>query len=244
MINRRQFVTVTGAAALTNLLGSSAPAGAASGEDSPPGPASTATVNGLTKSWTIGRTAARTTFGDSWRMPAIKPEAFISVRKARRLLVYDKDGKLLRTICNEYPEVHSLFHVEENGQEYFYCTVQKGTPKKTGSLSKSKPTDVVQKIFAPPKPDFMLGMMAAYCRSSGSGRVDLYCEWLWRFAHVHIRQKRQLPIDLLRRGTEDGKCNCCHGVPWIRVTITAPARVRPRKPSPQPFDLDGKFVRT
>ena len=35
----------------------------------------------------------------------------------------------MKTIANEYPEVHSLQHAVEAGEEYFYATVQKGTPR-------------------------------------------------------------------------------------------------------------------
>ena len=37
-------------------------------------------------------------------------------------------GKLLKTIANQYPEVHSLHYSAEGGDEFFYATVQKGTP--------------------------------------------------------------------------------------------------------------------
>ena len=44
------------------------------------------------------------------------------------------------------------------------------------------------------------------------GWLHLHRQWIWRLLHLQVRWKRKLP-DLLRRdGTEDGKCNCCHGL--------------------------------
>ena len=45
---------------------------------------------------------------------------------------------MLRTIANEYPEVHSLVHAEESGTEYFYAVVQKGTPRENWLFVKMK----------------------------------------------------------------------------------------------------------
>src|SRR6202012_2212263 len=53
---------------------------------------------------------------------------YISTQSETGVLVYAPDGVLTKKIAAQYPEVHSLVHAQENGQEYFYATVQKGTP--------------------------------------------------------------------------------------------------------------------
>ena len=63
---------------------------------------------------------------------------YVSTQSETGVLVYDLDGKLLKTIANEYPEVHSLVHAEEDNEEYFYATVQKGTPKENWLFVKMK----------------------------------------------------------------------------------------------------------
>lgn len=80
---------------------------------------------------------------------------YISTQSETGVLVYSPDGALLKTIATEYPEVHSIFHAQENGEEYLYTTVQKGTPKENWLFVKMK-TDgsVVQKITAPPEAGF------------------------------------------------------------------------------------------
>jgi peptidylamidoglycolate lyase len=47
---------------------------------------------------------------------------YVSMQSTTGILVYDRQGALLRTIAHEYPEVHSMFHAEESGEEYFYTT--------------------------------------------------------------------------------------------------------------------------
>ncbi len=80
---------------------------------------------------------------------------YVSTQSATGILVYSPDGSLLKTIANQYPEVHSMICVEENGIEYLYTTVQTGTPKENWLFVKMK-TDggVVQKITAPPEAGF------------------------------------------------------------------------------------------
>ena len=78
-----------------------------------------------------------------------------ALRAQTGVLVYDRDGKLLKTIASDYPEIHSLTYANENNEEYFYVTVQKGTPKENWLFVKMK-TDgtVVQKITAPGEAGF------------------------------------------------------------------------------------------
>jgi hypothetical protein len=80
---------------------------------------------------------------------------YVSTQSETGVLVYDHDGKLVKTIATEYPEIHSLVHANEGGEEYFYVTVQKGTPKENWLFLKMK-TDgtVVAKITAPSEAGF------------------------------------------------------------------------------------------
>jgi hypothetical protein len=75
---------------------------------------------------------------------------YVSTQSETGVLVYGPDGILLKTIAGDYPEIHSLVYAEEGGQEFFYTTVQKGTPKENWLFIKMK-TDgtVLQKITAP-----------------------------------------------------------------------------------------------
>src|SRR5215469_2834245 len=75
---------------------------------------------------------------------------YVSTQSDTGLLVYNRDGLLLRKIATSYPEIHSLVSATEGGEEYLYATVQKGTPKENWLFLKMK-TDgaVVLKITAP-----------------------------------------------------------------------------------------------
>ncbi|MCU1270383.1 MAG: hypothetical protein JWN74_1677 [Acidobacteriaceae bacterium] len=76
---------------------------------------------------------------------------YVSTQSATGVLVYNREGILIRTIANAYPEVHSMVHAEEHGEEFFYATVQKGTPAENWLFIKMKiDGTVVLKITAPP----------------------------------------------------------------------------------------------
>jgi hypothetical protein len=80
---------------------------------------------------------------------------YISTQSATGILVYQPDGSFVRSIAQQYPEVHSMVYARENGEDYIYATVQKGTPEENWLFVKLK-TDgtVVQKIKAPPEAGF------------------------------------------------------------------------------------------
>src|SRR5258708_3003191 len=80
---------------------------------------------------------------------------YVSTQSATGALVYDRDGTLIRTIANAYPEIHSMVHAEENAEEFFYATVQKGTPAENWLFLKLKiDGTIVLKITAPPEAGF------------------------------------------------------------------------------------------
>ena len=114
---------------------------------------------------------------------------YVSTQSETGVLVYDREGKLLKTIASEYPEVHSLVHANEGGTEYFYVTVQTGTPQENWLFLKMK-TDgsVVQKITAPPEAGFKAPN--EWAPNGGCARarwIHLHRQWLWRLAHLSLR---------------------------------------------------------
>jgi peptidylamidoglycolate lyase len=82
---------------------------------------------------------------------------YVSTQSQTGIIVYDSNGKFLRTIAHDFPEVHSMVHAEENGAEYFYTTVQHGTPKENWLFVKMKTDGTpVLKITAPREAGFKL----------------------------------------------------------------------------------------
>lgn len=172
---------------------------------------------------------------------------YVSTQSETGVLVYSPEGTLLKTIAGEYPEIHSIFHVEENGTEYFYCTVQKGTPKENWLFVKMK-TDgtVVQKIIAPPEAGFKAPnewrLTAAVPAPDGSifianGYGD---SRIFRFDN-----KGQYKASYGGKGNAEGLFDCSHGLavdarydqPLLLVCDRENRRLCH-------FDFDGKFVRT
>jgi hypothetical protein len=158
-LDRRDFFAISGAMGVTSLLSTSAKASAQVQNTSSDSP-SVQIGNG---EWTYrvvplwGQLPEGTTFGGKHGAIATDKTGllYVSTQSETGVLVYDESGKLLRTIASEYPEVHSLIYADEDGEEYFYATVQKGTPKENWLLLRMK-TDgtVVQKITAPPEAGF------------------------------------------------------------------------------------------
>jgi hypothetical protein len=172
---------------------------------------------------------------------------YVSTQSATGVLVYSRDGELLRTIANEYPEVHSIVYVQENGNEYLYTTVQKGTPKENWLFVKMK-TDgtVVQKITAPLEAGFKAPnewrLTAAVPAPDGSifianGYGD---SRLFRFS-----RNGDYMASYAGKGKTEGLFDCSHGLavdnrydqPLLLVCDRENRRLCH-------FDFDGKFVRT
>lgn len=172
---------------------------------------------------------------------------YISTQSETGILIYSRDGELLKTIANEYPEVHSIVYVEENGNEYLYTTVQKGTPKENWLFVKMK-TDgtVVQKITAPTEAGFKTPnewrLTAAVPAPDGSifianGYGD---SRLFRFS-----KNGEYMASYAGKGNAEGLFNCSHGLavdtrydqPLLLVCDRENRRLCH-------FDFDGKFVRT
>jgi hypothetical protein len=172
---------------------------------------------------------------------------YVSTQSETGILVYGADGVLLKTIANEYPEVHSIVHAEEGGEEFFYCTVQKGTPEENWLFVKMK-TDgsVVQKIKAPAEAGFKAPnewrLTSAVPAPDGSifianGYGD---SRLFRFD-----KSGSFRASYAGKGSTEGLFNCNHGLavdtrydqPLLLVVDRENRRLCH-------FDFDGKFVRT
>jgi hypothetical protein len=171
---------------------------------------------------------------------------YVSTQSSTGVLVYDGDGRLLRSIATEYPEVHSMVHAEESGEEYLYVTVQKGTPKENWLFLKMKiDGTVVQKITAPPEAGFHAPnewrLTAALPGPDGS----IYIANGYGDSRIFKLDKAgNYKASFAGKGTLDGQCDCCHGLavdmrydqPLLLVCDRENRRL-------SHFDFDGKFVR-
>jgi len=170
---------------------------------------------------------------------------YVSTQSETGVLVYDSNGKLVKTIANQYPEVHSLHYSVEDGNEYFYATVQKGTPAENWLVVKLKMDgSVVQKIIAPAEAGFkapnewrvtsvVTGPDGSIYVANGYGDSRIF----------RFDKKGNYQSAFAGKGTEDGKCDCSHGLavdtrydqPLLLVCDRENFRL-------SHFDFDGKFV--
>jgi len=246
VMDRRHILSMTGVAAVASMLPTAV--ADAQGASNPP----IQTGNGewtynVVEGW--GRLPEGKVFGGTHGAIATDRAGslYVSTQSDTGVLVYSPEGKLLRTIANQYPEVHSLVYAVESGIEYFYATVQKGTPKENWLVVKLK-TDgsVVQKITAPaeagfatpnawritatvPAPDGSIWVANGY----GDSRI-------FRFD-----QAGNYKGSIGSKGKAEGQFDCSHGLavdrrydqPLLLVVDRENRRLCH-------FDFDGKFVRT
>lgn len=249
--DRRGFCVAAGASALTALIATRAEAAPGAAAENPGG-AALQTGNG---EWTYrtvpqwGQLPSSTSFGGTHGGIASDKagHVYVSTQSETGVLVYSPEGVLIKSIANEYPEVHSMMHVQEDGNEYLYSTVQHGTPKENWLFVKMK-TDgtVVQKITAPPEAGFKAPnewrLTAAVPAPDGSifianGYGD---SRLFRFS-----KSGEYMASYAGKGTTEGLFNCNHGLavdtrydqPLLLVCDRENRRLCH-------FDFDGKFVRT
>jgi hypothetical protein len=170
---------------------------------------------------------------------------YVSTQSETGVLVYDRGGKLIRTIANQYPEVHSLHYSVEDGNEFFYATVQKGTPAENWLVIKMK-TDgtVVQKITAPAEAGFKLPNEWRVTSVVTGPDGSIYVANGYGDSRIFRFDKRgNYQSSFAGKGTEDGKCDCSHGLavdtrydqPLLLVCDRENFRL-------SHFDFDGKFV--
>ena len=248
-LNRRRFCMGTGVAALTALLSPVAQA-----DDSRQSVADMTRLQTGNGEWTYrvvphwGQLPEGKSFGGT-HGGIVTDDAgllYVSTQSTTGVLVYDRDGRLLRTIANDYPEVHSMFYAKENSQEYLYATVQKGTPKENWLFVKMK-TDgtVVQKITAPPEAGFHTPnewrLTAAVPGPDGS----IYIANGYGDSRIFKFDKAgNYQGSFGRKGHMDGEFDCSHGLavdmrydqPLLLVCDRENRRLCH-------FDFDGKFVR-
>lgn len=249
--SRRNFLSSAGMAAVTALAGSSTDAHATQDSCGAKQPA-LLTGNGewtyrVVEGW--GKLPPDTAFGGTHGGIATDNagRVYISTQSETGVLVYGPDGAFLKTIAHEYPEIHSMVHAEENGEEYFYTTVQHGTANENWLFVKMK-TDgtVVQKITAPAEAGFTAPnqwrLTAALPAPDGSifianGYGD---SRIFRFD-----SKGNFRASYSGKGTAEGLMNCSHGMavdtrydqPLLLICDRENRRLCH-------FDFDGKFVRT
>ena len=172
---------------------------------------------------------------------------YVSTQSATGILVYSPDGRLQRTIARNFPEVHSMVHAEESGVEYFYTTVQKGTPEENWLFVKMKLDGTpVLKITAPAEAGFKSPnewrLTAAVPAPDGSifianGYGD---SRIFRFD-----RKGNFLRSYAGKGSVPGLLNCSHGLtldtrygqPLLLVCDRENRRLCH-------FDLDGRYVDT
>jgi len=246
-LNRRTFFQAAGISAVAAIAPSSVHAVS-------PVPSNTPRYRTGNGEWTYevvpqwGSLPANTQFGGTHG--AITSDRagnlYVSTQSHTGVLVYDPSGKLLRTIATEYPEVHSFYHAEEGGIEYLYATVQKGTPEEDWLFIKMDTSGkVMQKIKAPAEAGFHTPnewrITAAVAGPDGSifianGYGD---SRIFRFDKAG-----NYKASFSGKGTEDGKCDCSHGLavdtrydqPLLLVCDRENMRL-------SHYDFDGKFVR-
>jgi hypothetical protein len=139
---------------------------------------------------------------------------YVSTQSETGILIYTPEGVFKRSIATEYPEVHSMFHVQEGADDYLYTTVQKGTPRENWLFVKMK-TDgtVVQKITAPPQAGFkapnewrptaaVTGPDGSIFIANGYGDSRIF----------HFDKNGEYRGAWGGKGTSDGLFDCCHGL--------------------------------
>jgi hypothetical protein len=248
-LDRRQFGRVAGAAAVMAFASPPAPAQtpACNAQESPLQTGNGQWTYRVAEDW--GHLPAELALGGTHGGIAIDKggHVYISTQSETGVLVYTPEGVLLRTIAHQYPEIHSMFLSEENGVEYLYCTVQKGTPAENWLFIRMK-TDgtVVQKITAPPEAGFRTPnewrLTAALPAPDGSifianGYGD---SRIFRFD-----KNGQFLASYSGKGTAEGLLNCSHGMA-IDTRYDQPLLLICDRENRRlcHFDFDGKFVGT
>jgi len=171
---------------------------------------------------------------------------YVSTQSETGVLVYERDGSLAKTIATEYPEVHSLTYALENGEEYFYTTVQKGTPKENWLFVKMK-TDgtVVQKITAPPEAGFTAPNEWRLTAAIVAPDDSIYIANGYGDSRIFKFDKGgNYRSSIGSKGKADGQFDCSHGLavdtryeqPFLLVVDRENRRLCH-------YDFDGKFVR-
>lgn len=201
----------------------------------------------LVRDW--GALPAGTTYGGTHGAIAEDKAGniYVSTQSATGILAHAPDGRFIKTIAGAYPEVHSMVHAEENGEEYFYTTVQKGTDKENWLFVKMKTDGTpVLKITAPPQAGFKAPnewrLTAALPAPDGS----IFIANGYGDSRIfHFDKSGNYLKSYSGKGSAPGLLDCSHGLaldtrydqPLMLVCDRENRRLCH-------FDLDGKYVRT
>lgn len=172
---------------------------------------------------------------------------YVSTQSTTGILVYSPDGHLIKTIAGNFPEVHSMVYAEEAGTEYFYTTVQKGTPQENWLFVKMKTDGTpVLKITAPPEAGFKSPnewrITAAVPAPDGS----IFIANGYGDSRIfHFDRNGNYRRSYSGKGSDPGQLNCSHGLtldtrydePLLLVCDRENRRLCH-------FDLDGIYVDT
>jgi sugar lactone lactonase YvrE len=249
--SRRAFMASAGAAAFASAIPKRANAAVSPGTANEPSQV-LLTGNG---EWTYevvsgwGALPAGTSFGGTHGAIAQDKAGniYVSTQSTTGILVYSPDGRLLNTIAGTFPEVHSMVHAEENGTEYFYTTVQKGTPKENWLFVKMKIDGTpVLRIVAPPEAGFKAPnewrLTAAVPAPDGS----IFIANGYGDSRIfHFDKNGNYLKSYSGKGSDPGLLDCSHGLaidtrydqPLLLVCDRENRRLCH-------FDLQGKYVGT
>ncbi|HEY2469572.1 MAG TPA: hypothetical protein VGI45_17255 [Terracidiphilus sp.] len=172
---------------------------------------------------------------------------YVSTQSETGILVYGADGRPLNKIAGTFPEVHSMVHVEEDGTEYFYTTVQKGTPSENWLFVKMKTDGTpVLKITAPPEAGFKSPnewrLTAALPAPDGS----IFIANGYGDSRIfHFDRKGNYLRSYSGKGSDPGLLNCSHGL-TLDTRYSQPLLLVCDRENRRlcHFDLDGKYVDT
>lgn len=171
---------------------------------------------------------------------------YVSTQSRTGIIVYDRNGKFVKTIAHNFPEVHSIFYAVENGTEYFYATVQHGTSEQNWFFVKMRTDGTpVLKITAPPEAGFTKpnGWRLTSAVAAPDGDIWIANGYgdsrLFRFG-----SKGNFKQSFAGKGDTDGRFRCNHGLavdtrygqPLMLVCDRENRRL-------VHMDFDGKFVR-
>lgn len=171
---------------------------------------------------------------------------YVSTQSNTGIIVYDSNGKFVKTIAHEFPEVHSMVLAEEGGTEYFYTTVQHGTPEQNWLFVKMKTDGApVLKITAPAEAGFKTPNAWRLTSAIPGPDGDIWIangygdSRLFRFD-----SKGNFKKAYAGKGDTDGMFKCNHGIamdtrygqPLMMVCDRENRRM-------VHMDFDGKFVR-
>ena len=172
---------------------------------------------------------------------------YVSTQSATGVLVYNGGGSLIRTIASPYPEVHSMIHAEEHGEEFFYATVQKGTPAENWLFIKMK-TDgtVVMKITAPPEAGFKAPNEWRLTAAVPAPDSSIFIANGYGDSRIFRFDKDgNYKGSFAEKGNREGQLDCSHGLA-VDLRYSQPLLMVCDRENRRlcHFDLDGKYVGT